>query len=292
VYTQILQYLDEARTHLLAGGSSFAFTMPAGFANFNTPATFLQFNRGMRAKVNLTAIQPAPNDANNAALFAAALTDLGASFIDANAAMAFGAYHSFSTGAGDVANGAYDPTARQLYAHPSYATQAQMKADGVTPDDRFTSKIRHIAPFTRYGFPVEWTFQIYNSGNAPGVVLKNEELLLLRAEANLGLGNAAAALTDINTVRVNSGGLPAITAGAWGALTATQQLDELLYNRKFSLMWENGDQWIDARRYGRLAQLPKDRPGDAIWPHLMIPINECLPRNPEPTQCAVVPTPL
>ena len=225
--------------------------------------------------MNITQADGGVANAANAALYTAALADLGASFIDPLAPMGLGAYHNFSTGAGDVANGAFDPTARQLYAHPSFATEAQLKASG-EPDDRFTSKIRAIPPFTRYGFPVEWTFQIYNSGNAPGVVIKNEDLLLLRAEANLGLGNAAGALTDINTVRVNSGGLDAITAGAWAALTLDQQIDELLYNRKFSLVWENGDQWVDARRFGRLAQLPKDRAGDAVWPNLIFPLtNAC-----------------
>jgi hypothetical protein len=54
VYAAILSYLDEAKTHLDAGGASFSFTMPTGWATFNTPAKFLLFNRAVRAWVNIT----------------------------------------------------------------------------------------------------------------------------------------------------------------------------------------------------------------------------------------------
>lgn len=40
-------------------------------------------------------------------------------------------------------------------------------------------------------------------------LIKNEELILLRAEANIGLDNLAAAVPDIDLVRTTSGGLPA-----------------------------------------------------------------------------------
>lgn len=283
VYTQILQWLDEAAAHLRNAGTSFPFSMTAGFAPFNTPATFLQFNRAVRAKVNIT---------RNA--FAAALTDLAGSFLDPSKPMSFGAYHTFSTNSGDATNGLFDPTARQRYAHPSYALDAQLKADGVTKDNRFTTKIRAIAPFTRYGFPVNATFTIYSTNTTPVPVIKNEELILLRAEANLALGNTSAAIADINVVRAASGGLPPIS-DPYVPNAALKQpptlLDELLYEKRFSLMWENGDRWIDARRYNRLAQLPKDRPGDVVWPYLMIPVNECVPRNPKPPGCTNVPTP-
>jgi hypothetical protein len=75
-------------------------------------------------------------------------------------------------------------------------------------------------------------------------------LILLRAEAELGKDGpgSAAALADINTVRTNSGNLPAL--GSLGTLD--QAITELLYNRRYSLLWEQGATWVDARRYGRI----------------------------------------
>src|SRR3954462_6218633 len=48
--TRISALLDEAKVHLQAGGATFPFPLHAGFTGFNTPATFLQFNRGIKAR--------------------------------------------------------------------------------------------------------------------------------------------------------------------------------------------------------------------------------------------------
>ena len=305
VYTEILRLLDEAAAHLTAAGSAaFPFAMTTGFADFSTPVTFRQFNRGMRAKVNVTWVSSPTLTPD--AKYTAALADLAASFIDttAGASLSKGAYHTFSTLSGDVLNGLYDPTSRQRYASRHFARDAQLKTVGGVRDDRYTNKIDTLVPrVTRYDFAMDYKFKIYNTPTTPAVILKNEELILLRAEANLNLGNTALALTDINTVRARSGGLPPYTGDATLKQPATL-LDELLYDRRFSLMYENGDRWVDARRYGRLNTLKEDavetapgvpvanRATDVVWPHFMIPINECLPRNPQPAGCTTFPTPV
>ena len=114
VYAQILTYLDEARTHLQAATEPFPFEMPRGFSNFSAPADFLAFNRGIRAKVDVTRMD-----------YARALTDLQSSFLDPSQPLSYGAYHTFSTNSGDLNNGLFDPTARQRYAHASFATDAK-----------------------------------------------------------------------------------------------------------------------------------------------------------------------
>ncbi len=115
----------------------------------------------------------------------------------------------------------------------------------------------------------------YPSPGSPIPIIKNEELLLLRAEANIALANLPAALPDINTVRVNSGNLaPLADLG-----TPEAAIDELLYNRLYSLMFEGAHRWIDARRYGRLGTLPVDRPDDLIFSTLPIPSDETNPRE-------------
>src|SRR6185295_2235484 len=50
-YAHIEGLLDSAVTDLTAGGAAFPFPLPRGFSGFNTPATFIQFNRALRARV-------------------------------------------------------------------------------------------------------------------------------------------------------------------------------------------------------------------------------------------------
>ena len=119
----------------------------------------------------------------------------------------------------------------------------------------------------------------YPSPNSPIPLIKNEELILLRAEANLGLPNPAAAVTDIDLVRTTSGGLPVYG----GTVDQASVLAELLYNKRYSLMYEGAHSWIDYRRYGLTAALQSfDRPGpppDVIFPTLPIPTAELQPRT-------------
>jgi hypothetical protein len=47
----------------------------------------------------------------------------------------------------------------------------------------------------------------------------------------------------------------------------------MLNQRRYALFAE-GHRWIDMRRYGRLNQLPIDRPGDDVWESFPLPANE------------------
>lgn len=272
--SRIAGLLDSAQTHLQAGGSAFPFTLTSGFAGFNTPATFILVNRGIRARVDVYRRQ-----------WAQALTDIAASFVDTSstslANLAKGVYNVWSTASGDSPNPLYDPTPTALYAHPSITSGAQKRADG-SPDLRLTRKTAPGTVRSLQGVSGTTKFTIYASQSDPTPILKNEELILLRAEANFQLGNTAAALADINFIRVNSGGLAPLPAGFSGDLVT-----EILYNRTYSLLFEQGTRWVDARRYGRLAQLPKLNTGaiaERIFPWVMFPDAECLQRNQQPEQ--------
>ncbi|MGH8545809.1 MAG: hypothetical protein ACREX3_19725 [Gammaproteobacteria bacterium] len=50
-------------------------------------------------------------------------------------------------------------------------------------------------------------FPLYTSPVSPVPIIRNEELILLRAEINIGAGNVVAAAEGIDFIRVNSGGL-------------------------------------------------------------------------------------
>jgi hypothetical protein len=265
VFAHVVTLLEEAKAELLAGGAAFPFPLPSGFNNFDAPATFLLFNRGLRARVAVYTDD-----------FAGALTALAESFVDAAGPLDLGVYMDYGTGAGDLANPlSIDPQQGENFAHPSLETGAQLQVDGVTLDLRFVSKIvsRPISSNNALTSDLGWIR--YPSPGSLIPIVKKEELLLLRAEANIGLGLLPAALPDINTVRQTSGNLAALPDLG----TPEEALDELLYNKLYSLMFEGAHRWIDARHYDRLDALPVDRTGDVVFSTLPIPTDETLPRQ-------------
>ena len=277
---KISSLLDEAKTHLLAGGSSFIFPLHSGFAGFNTPTTFLKFNRGIKARTEVYRRQ-----------WTSALTALGESFLDATtgttASLATGVYHVYSTASGDATNPLFDPTPTRLYVHPSIISGAQTRANG-QPDLRLTSKTAVGVTRVVQQVQGQYKFTNYPTSTSPVPILKNEELILLRAEARYFSGDVPGALSDINYIRTISGGLTALA----GFADQTAFVDELLYNRTYSLIFEGGHRWVDYRRYGRLAQLPKINTAinEKTFPYVMFPQDECNQRSPTPTVgCTQVP---
>ncbi|HRF39700.1 MAG TPA: RagB/SusD family nutrient uptake outer membrane protein, partial [Saprospiraceae bacterium] len=77
--------------------------------------------------------------------------------------------------------------------------------------------------------------------------IRNEELILIYAEASLLTNNTANAVSAINTIR-NTWGVGNYT----GATTQDALLNEILFQRRYSLWAEGGHRWIDLRRTNRL----------------------------------------
>ncbi len=265
-FQHVVTRLQEARAELDAGGAAFPFGLPSGFDGFNTPATFVAFNRALLARVEVYRGN-----------FTEALAALGESFIDPAAPLDRGVYMSYGTGPGDFANPlSIDPQQGENFAHPSLRSGVQFQADGTTPDQRFLDKIVPRPPGSADDLTSDLGWIRYPTPTTPIPMIKNEELLLLRAEASIGNSDFVTALVDINTVRTRSGALEPL--GSLG--TPGQALDELLYNKLYSLMFEGAHRWIDARHYGRLGTLPIDRgprankPPDQVFSTLPIPSDE------------------
>jgi hypothetical protein len=291
-YKYVLNTFDAAATKLSAGGTAFPFTMPPGFgaavagAAFNTPAGYLQFNRALKAKA---AVYYATLGGGTAA-WNAALSALSASFLNASATTRaqfdVGIYDTYAPSP-DSPNGLTQATNTNLYAHMSIQRDAQNKANG-SPDDRYTAKIRtglasRQGPVTADG-PTSAAstlgFSMWPTTSSPVPIIRNEELILLRAEAKLGTGDKAGAIADLNVVRQNSGGLPASTLTA--ASTNDQIIDGILYEKRYSLLME-ANRWADVRRYGRLSTIPLDVASGAnknfVAKVMPIPQAECLNRT-------------
>jgi hypothetical protein len=57
-------------------------------------------------------------------------------------------------------------------------------------------------------------------------------------------------------------------------INSSNFVDQLLKQRMYSLLFEGGHRWIDARRYNRLNQLPLDQTTHFIHTWLPIPQTE------------------
>ncbi|MFD2245869.1 RagB/SusD family nutrient uptake outer membrane protein [Pontibacter ruber] len=246
--------LEEAKGHLEAAGATFAFTLSGGFAGFNTPATFLQFNRALAARVAVYRNQ-----------FAEALTFLEGSFLDLNGDFNKGVYYVFSTASGDQLNTLYfapNATGEVRIAQPDFIKDAE------PGDDRLSKVSKRTAPATQSGLTGDYDVALYKTNTDPVPIIRNEELILIYAEAKIQTNQLPDAVTALNRIRTGHGLRPYT-----GALTRDALINEMLRQRRYSLYFE-GHRWIDMRRYNKLNELPIDRAGDDVWVNFPIPFAE------------------
>ena len=287
VYGYALGLLTDAYAKLQANTAvAFPFPLPPGFAGFDTPPTFGKFVMALVAKANVLRATAGCG----AACYTKALTALQSSFIDASdpASLQRGVYFDFSTAPSDQGNDLSEPLNGVRYFADSLILYQKVQSNGVTPDLRLTSKTAAAtsdAPQSIAGVDITGTlkFTRYFTNNQPDAshpipIIKNEELILLRAEAEWFAGPKAAAITDLNYVRVNSGGLAPVV-GLTAASSDASFISALLYEREFSLLWEQGTTWIDARRFNLLNTIPLGVTDGSVPTIMPIPSAECNARN-------------
>ena len=253
----ISRLLEEGKVDLDAGGPSFPFVLRSGFAGFTTPADFAKFNRALAARVNVYREQ-----------WANVLAALNASFFDLNGDRNLGVYYVYAIAGGDLLNELYQaPTATGeiRIVHPSFITDAE------AGDTRLSKAFLRADAPTQAGLSGSYGFNVYAANTSPIAIIRNEELILLYAEAKIQVGDAASladAVLALNRIRMSAGLAP-----YGGAVTQAALIDEMLKQRRYSLYGE-GHRWVDVRRYSRLGQLPIDRPGDDVWEVVPRPQNE------------------
>ena len=294
VYRAIIDLLADARTKLAGNAAgAFPFPMPQGYSLVNTPQTFGQFAQALAAKAwifratDVNGCNGAPANCYTTALNLLDSLATSGFLVEDPASFQNGVYFDFSANPGDTQNGLSDPLNGNLYfALDVQQTDAQVQTDGVTPDARVGAKIvPSTAPQVLSGFPIHGNlkYAMYLSNGAANpaaevAIIRDEELVLLKAEAELGLGQLTNATNDINVTRQGSGGLSMLPPG----LSADSLLTDLLYERRYSLMWEQGTRWIDARRYKRLGDIeanPDGLSGGHVPPVMPVPASECTARG-------------
>ena len=247
----IQNLLDSGKTALQT--ATVVFPLSNGFAGFSDAPGLIQFNRALSARVQVYLSN-----------WNAALAALGESFYGLNLPLDLGIYSVFGSGSGDQLNPVFIPqlqTGEVRVANPAFA------ADILPGDDRISkATLRPVASLDNLSSDRDvW---VYTSSTAPMSIVRNEELILIYAEANIQLNNFPAALTAINLIR-SKHNLPNYS----GTVDQPSLINEMLYERRYSLYME-GHRWIDVRRYNMLNSLPLDRPNDNVWSEFPLPVSE------------------
>jgi starch-binding outer membrane protein, SusD/RagB family len=238
-FAKISELLDEAITQLNDG--EFAFALSAGFEGFDTPVTFATFNRSLAAKVELFT----GNYGN-------ALNELTASFMDLGGDLSVGPKMVFSTSGGDILNGLFKSPQQngdQIVVNNSFM------ADAEPGDLRVANKTGlRDNPVTSSGFGGTHETRLYASSTSPIDIIRNEELILIYAEAKIGLGTGADlidAVAALDIIRMSAGLNSLATDKPTVVGNAALLLDEMLHQRRYSF-WGEGHRMFDLRRYDRL----------------------------------------
>jgi starch-binding outer membrane protein, SusD/RagB family len=252
---EIINLLNTAYTDLTANAAA---NLPFNTTLFsNNAGQFARFNRALAARL---AVYKAD--------WAGALTALNNSFFDINGNLNTGVFYTFSAAGGDQLNPMFFPqnsSGETRVAQPLFITDAE------AGDNRLSKTPARTSSTTQDGLTSGYDFFVYKTNVDKIPIIRNEELLLIYAEAKAQLGgaaNLADAITAINKIRAAAGLLPYA-----GAVTQPAVIDEMLKQRRYSLYGE-GHRWIDMRRYGRLGTLPLDRAGDDVWVQFPRPASE------------------
>ncbi len=248
----IAAMLDEGRADLT--GAEIIFPLSAGFSGFADAAGLIRFNRALAARVAVYRQQ-----------WAQALTALNESFFDLNGDFNTGVYHLFGTGSGEILNPAFiaqNQSGEVRVAHPSYA------ADITPGDDRIGKATLRSSTASQSGLSSNRDVWVYTSNTASIPIIRNEELILIYAEAKINTNAIPDAAVALNRIRTGHN-LPVYA----GPSTQAAMIADMLDQRRYSLFYE-GHRWVDVRRYNQLNTLPVDRPGDDVWDRFPIPQNE------------------
>jgi hypothetical protein len=304
VLNYIAALLDSAKTDLdAAAGATVPFTLPSGYmshGDYSNTANLALFNRALAGKVQVYLALPDSTGLTSpvAANATAAVTDLTAALAGAPATptqsyLDMGPYYQ------------YNPNAPESFSNPlvdahllvtvNFVRSVLPGDDRVTVGgtvDSVTAQSKAGVNNVQYGSMYQMAFS--NPSNTANLtrqipMMRNAELYLLRAQAEIALGQLAAATADINVVHTVEGGLspyPTFTSAA-------AAVQAVLYEYRYSFILQGPMHLVALREYGMLnpsyLQTGMPTPGpslDTFTSSLPITQNEKNARNGD-----VTPTP-
>ncbi|MEM6318308.1 MAG: RagB/SusD family nutrient uptake outer membrane protein [Bacteroidota bacterium] len=230
----IRSILDEGFSQLNSAGDELPFTLTGGYAGFDTPDGLASVNRAIAARAAIYAED-----------YAGASAALANSFMNMEGDLMTGPAHVYGE-APDINNPLFYPFDRAtntiLIVHPS------MIEDAIPGDNRLNKFAERVDnPVTNTGLTGTFQDARWPSNTSPIAYIRNEELILIAAEAAAQTGDTDGAVAAINVVR-NAAGIGDYEGGT----SAMDLMDEILFQRRYSLWAEGGHRWVDLRRTGRL----------------------------------------
>ncbi len=282
----IIALLDSANNTLnTVGPVPLPIKVPPGFAAVSaiaapstTLGSFASFNRALAAKAGLQlayaiarqqpGTTPTPTSAGNPNVAALTRADsaMTASALYNPAALApnpqgqwtednYSVLHDFSTQSGDQTNPINGVVGTQAVLNEVPSNQDTVN------DLRWKAKFLlnpHPVQEQAYSFVAsKYIYGMYPSPASPIPIVRNETLVLVRAQIRLGLGDLPGALALLNDVRTTVGGLAPVAAAGYVAVR-----DALMREQQISTLMEGGaDRVIALRMYGLEAVL------DTTWTH-------------------------
>jgi hypothetical protein len=265
--------LDSANTNLVAAGniafpwSAFPTGMFAFGRDYRRVQNFVLFNRGWKGKVDFYRGMDHQNP--QPALFTTAIAELtqalggAAPGAVATSSFATGMYYVFVPAGTEAAPNPYSDT--RIGINPAL--------DSVRAGDTRGSKIvNRSSAVTIQGITLTKTLlrSVPSSANqaAPIAALRDEELVLLRAQAEFEAGQFVNGYLDLNSVHTFYGLTPYAVS-----VDINQARSDLLYDKRYSLLGEGVQRLVDLRAYSRLnaANYPAQTATDAYNTAFPIP---------------------
>lgn len=297
VLNYIAALLDSAQTDLTAAnGASLPFTLPSGYlghGDYSSTSNLVLYNRALEGKVQVYLALPdsagltAPVAANATAAVTALTAALaGAPATPTQAYLNTGPYYQFNPNAPESrSNPLVDA---HLLVTINFVKSAQAGDARVTVGgtvDSVTAQSKAGVNNAQYGSMYQMAFS--NPSNTANLtrqipLFRNAEIYLLRAQAEIALGQLAAATADVNVIHTAEGGLapyPTFTSAA-------QAVNAVLYAYRYSFILQGPQHLIALREYGMLNPsylqpgMPTPGPGLDTFTHVLpITQNERNARN-------------
>ncbi len=282
VINYIAALLDSAATDLTAAGTTaLPFKLPTGFTafgrNYSTANNILIFNRALKGKVDF--YRALNRQAPQSALYPTAIAELttalgaGPGAVPASQ-LNTGPYYVFVVGGTEATPNPLSDT--RLGLNPIVADSLQA---GDTRGSKIVSRstLTGAAPFQSVTTSLTYFGSTSSTTNQtrPVGILRDEELVLLRAQAYIESSQFANASADINSVRA-AYGLAPITV-----TSITQGRTIVLREKRYSLLFEGPQRLVDLRAYGYLngTYLRKETTTDPFNSAFPIPVGEANARN-------------
>jgi hypothetical protein len=274
VMSYIIALLDSANADFTTAGAATVLPvkLPTGFSAFgrdyNKVSNLILYNRAWKGKVNFyRAInRKNPQPTLIPSVIADLTTALGAGPGAVPASQfASGVWYNFV--AGGTENQPNTIADSKIGLNPQVA-------DSIQAGDTRASKIVSRPTLAGNGIStsITYTGALATSANqnAPMPMLRDEELVLLRAQAYIEANDFTNAALDINSVRTHYGLAPVALT------TKSQAISAVLYEKRYSLRFEGAQRLVDLREYGRLnaTYLKKERPNDPFNAALPLPRGE------------------